>query len=82
MIDCKNDMKSLGVRPEIFPAYQVTGEPERVSPVTGESGTGESGTGESGTGESGTGESIREWVSQQLRRVNNDYKCKNHFKNM
>jgi hypothetical protein len=51
VIDCKNDMKSLGIRPEIFPAYQVTGEPERVSPATGES---------------GTGESIREWVSPAI----------------
>jgi hypothetical protein len=51
VIDCKNDMKSLGVRPEIFPAYQVTGEPERVSPAMGES---------------GTGESIREWVSPAI----------------
>jgi len=39
VIDCENDMKSLGIRPEIFPAYQVTGESVQV---TGESGTGES----------------------------------------
>jgi len=44
-------MKSLGVRPEIFPAYQVTGESVQVSPATGES---------------GTGESIREWVSPAI----------------
>jgi len=51
VIDCKNDMKSLGIRPEIFPAYQVTGEFVQVSPATGES---------------GTGESIREWVSPAI----------------
>jgi hypothetical protein len=51
VIDCKNDMKSLGVRPEIFPAYQVTGESVQVSPAMGES---------------GTGESIREWVSPAI----------------
>ncbi len=44
-------MKSLGIRPEIFPAYQVTGEPVRVSQVTGES---------------GTGEPIQEWVSPAI----------------
>jgi hypothetical protein len=40
VIDCKNDIKSLGVRPEIFPAYQVTGE--SVQATGDESGTGES----------------------------------------
>jgi hypothetical protein len=51
VIDCENDMKSLGIRPEIFPAYQVTGELVRVS---------------AGIGESATGEPIREWVSPAI----------------
>lgn len=61
MIDCKNDMKSLGIRPEIFPAYQVTGESVQVSPAMGEPERVSQ-----ATGESGTGESIREWVSPAI----------------